>query len=147
MVRFSLVNVVSSFWFLSTVAASVILTQYRTRLRRQMNDRDVVSDSSFKVKTRFWITKRLRAAFIPTACSTMKRWSTSAASSMRVNGIRRRFTNIRLSSIESLVSMVHSIWALIEHFIAVSLNILNLVQNFIIVGNMFILRGCLLMKL
>ena len=32
------------------VAASVILTQYRTRLRRQMNDRDVVRRVSILIR-------------------------------------------------------------------------------------------------
>ena len=58
----------------SAVAASVVLTRYRTKLRRQMNERDVVSRISFlNVNTCISHTQhRSLVEFILTASSTTR---------------------------------------------------------------------------
>ncbi|KAF5326125.1 hypothetical protein D9611_000133 [Ephemerocybe angulata] len=95
------------------VAASVILTQYRTRLRRQMNDRDVITRG------------------IHTDCllnyETVKYFGGEEHEGARFRDAMREYQTLEIRVI-------------------LSLNLLNLVQNFIItvgllVGSLMVARG------
>ena len=85
-----------------TVAASVILTQWRTRIRRQMNERDIVGvhDLSSFINSDAGIFARQLAVSIPIAYSTTKRLNTSAAKSTKENVTERRSENIKCWNIK-----------------------------------------------
>ncbi|TFK25500.1 mitochondrial half-size ABC transporter [Coprinopsis marcescibilis] len=101
------------FVMFSYVAASVILTQYRTRLRRQMNDRDV-------------ITRGIHTDILLNY-ETVKYFGGEDHEGERYRNAMREYQQLELKVI-------------------LSLNLLNLVQNFIItvgllVGSLIVTKG------
>jgi hypothetical protein len=91
-----------------SVAASVLLTRWRTRLRRAMNERDRVSPHVLILIHWLIHATRSRVASTRTACSTMRRSSTSMVKNMKANVIATLFGTTKPSSIGSLVGGVRA---------------------------------------
>ena len=87
--------------------ASVVLTRYRTRIRRQMNDRDIVGLLRLSLLTSTTtLFCRSLAGSTRIACSIMRRSSILAGKSMRHRDMLRPLENIRRLRRGSFVSTV-----------------------------------------
>jgi ABC-type transport system involved in Fe-S cluster assembly fused permease/ATPase subunit len=123
---------------LVTVSASIVLTKYRTRLRRKMNERDIVSlCTALQTKTdddNKQLAKVTRG--IHTDCllnyETVKYFGGEQHEGERYKEAIREYQALEYKVTSSWSYCVH--FLLLLKLLSVSLNILNLVQNFIIVS-------------
>lgn len=132
-------GVVVGFVMIGYIWATVVLTRYRTRIRRQMNDRDVVSAPRTVPSSGSDVVRRSPAGFTQTVFSITRRSSISVGRNMRRRGMPMRLESIRLSRRGLFVSSVFLvILTNVNHIPIVALNVLNLVQTLVITSGLLV---------
>ena len=118
------------------MSASIVLTKWRTRLRRKMNERDIVSlcTASLTKTVDKFLQKVTRG--IHTDCllnyETVKYFGGEQHEGERYREAIREYQVLEYKVTSSCSYFMH--FLLLLNLLSVSLNILNLVQNFIIVS-------------
>ena len=123
---------------LFTVAASIILTTWRTRLRRKMNERDIVSlCMALQIKSDDDEKRAKVTRGIHTDCllnyETVKYFGGEQHEGERYREAIREYQALEYKVTSLCSYCLH--FLLLFKLLLVSLNILNLVQNFIIVSS------------
>ena len=120
-----------------SVAASVVLKHWRTKLRRQMNERDIVSRPCLYILSRRCMTSLQVTRGIHTDCllnyETVKYFGGEEHEGARYRAAVREYQALEYRVISMFGLILLWFNRSLHDISLVSLNLLNLVQNFIIV--------------